>query len=203
MKDDGRPDDSTLPSTRSHEGSSVLQRLDPHCCKGQKSSCCSLHLHQRRVDRLSSAASLIAPPRAGPRQRTALLLCYRPVCSSNYQITSPHLAFSAAPHHAHTWSQEELQVLQKERMQLCMFSLTHSSGPCLQSCQHDPLPAGTVFTLTKPRCASALCGTAESEPRETLKKCVFCEAGVGIRNPSLPSWKVSSKKQSHASPRLP
>lgn len=80
----------------------LTERLDPHCCKGQKSSCCFLHLHQQQVDRLSSIASLIAPPRAGPRQRTALLLCYRPVCSSNYQITSPHLAFCCTPPCTHT-----------------------------------------------------------------------------------------------------
>lgn len=89
------------------------------------------------------------------KERTALLLCYSPVCSSNYQITSPCLAFCCT-HHAHTQRQEELQVLQKERMKLCMFALIHSSGPCLQDCPHDPLPAGTVLTPTKPRCGSAL-----------------------------------------------
>lgn len=115
----------------------------------------------------------------------------------------PHTLHSAAPHHAHTQSQQELQVLQKERMKLCMFALIHSSGPCPQGCPHDPF---LLALCSPPQSPGVVLHSKVQQGRSTRRPSRYvCSARQewGVRNPSLPSWKVSSEKHSHASPRLP
>lgn len=175
------------------KGAQSWEQVLTHCCRGQKSSCCSLHLHQQGVDGLSSLASLVSPPRVGLRQRTALLLCYRHVlmqtwtaCSRGWQITSTHHAFCCSPSHTHT----------HRARKSCMFWRRKGwRSAHLSLYTAVPTQSPGVFLHSKAQ--------QDWSTRKPSRYVCFVRQEWGVRNPSLPSWKVSSKKHSHPSPRLP